>query len=122
MVRISQNTSNEQCRSKRPPKLLVKHNHDSSFMKSINASTAHVISFNGNHTAGSPMYLPTNDEPYFEQHFEVLELLGEGSFSQVFKVRSRDDGNLYAVKKSKLPFKSELNRKVRKTTARAARL
>lgn len=80
-------------------------------MKSINASTAHVISFNGINSL-SPVYSASNTESYFEQRFEVLELLGEGSFSQVFKVRSRDDGNMYAVKKSKLPFKSELNRKV----------
>lgn len=52
-------------------------------------------------------------DSYFEQCFEVIELLGEGSFSQVFKVRSKDDGCFYAVKKAKCPYKSEKHREER---------
>ena len=35
--------------------------------------------------------------------FEFLNKLGEGSFSNVFKVRRKSDGVLYALKKVKLP-------------------
>jgi NIMA (never in mitosis gene a)-related kinase len=34
--------------------------------------------------------------------FEVLDKLGEGAYSQVFRVRRRSDGQLYALKKVKL--------------------
>jgi serine/threonine protein kinase len=33
--------------------------------------------------------------------FEVLEMLGEGSFGKVFRVRKRDTGKLYAMKTMK---------------------
>ena len=33
--------------------------------------------------------------------FEVIGKMGEGSFGEAFKVRSRLDGQLYAIKKSK---------------------
>lgn len=33
--------------------------------------------------------------------FSVLAKLGEGSFGEAFKVRSKIDGQLYAVKKAK---------------------
>ena len=31
--------------------------------------------------------------------FEVLNKLGEGAFGQVFKVKRKADGNIYALKK-----------------------
>jgi len=34
--------------------------------------------------------------------FEVLKLLGKGSFSEVFKVKRISDGQEYAMKKVKL--------------------
>ena len=33
--------------------------------------------------------------------FEVLELLGEGSFGKVFRVKKRDNGKQYAMKTMK---------------------
>lgn len=39
--------------------------------------------------------------------------MGEGSFGQVFKVKSKEDGLLYAVKKSKEFFRSEHYRQER---------
>lgn len=37
----------------------------------------------------------------FITDFEVISKLGEGSFGEAFKVRSRIDGALYAIKKAK---------------------
>ena len=34
--------------------------------------------------------------------FEVLSKIGDGAFSQVFKVRRRSDGQIYALKKVKM--------------------
>jgi len=36
--------------------------------------------------------------------FEVISKIGEGSFGEAFKVRSRVDGNLYAIKKAKSKY------------------
>ena len=33
--------------------------------------------------------------------FEVIELIGEGSFGRVFKVKKRDTGKTYAMKSMK---------------------
>lgn len=41
----------------------------------------------------------------FEQEFEIISLLGSGSFGNVYKVVSKIDNMLYAVKKSKQEFK-----------------
>ncbi|KAI9502007.1 kinase-like domain-containing protein [Coemansia spiralis] len=41
---------------------------------------------------------------YFEHQFEIISRAGEGNFSSVFSVRSLDDGQLYAVKKTRQPF------------------
>lgn len=49
----------------------------------------------------SPLYDPSRSESYLEQCFEVLAKLGAGAFGEVFRVRSRDDGRLYAVKRSR---------------------
>ena len=41
---------------------------------------------------------------FFAENFELLQQIGSGSFADVFKVRSRKDGQLYAVKKTRYPF------------------
>ena len=41
---------------------------------------------------------------YFSANFEIIEMLGHGSFSFVYKVKSKSDGHIYAVKKSKYTF------------------
>ena len=40
----------------------------------------------------------------FATDFEVISKLGEGSFGEAFKVRSRLDGNIYAIKKAKSKY------------------
>lgn len=58
----------------------------------------------------SPFY--TNlDKLYFDQCFTRLSFLGSGSFGLVVKVQSKEDGKLYAVKKSRERFRSDADRK-----------
>ncbi|XP_041767443.1 membrane-associated tyrosine- and threonine-specific cdc2-inhibitory kinase [Anopheles merus] len=87
---------------RRPPKLMQPLN------RSINASMANVISFRLDDSRAelSALYNRHKPETYYEQCFEQLTKVGEGSFGEVFKVRSRTDGRLYAVKKSKTYFRS----------------
>ncbi|GAB0202404.1 serine protease 27-like [Grus japonensis] len=42
--------------------------------------------------------------------FQVLGRVGQGSFGEVYKVRSLDDGRLYAIKRSLRPFRGPLDR------------
>ena len=44
------------------------------------------------------------------KEFEILNHLGKGSYSNVYKVRRKTDGKIYAMKQVKLP---KLNRKER---------
>mmetsp|Transcript_8000 Transcript_8000/g.10636 ORF Transcript_8000/g.10636 Transcript_8000/m.10636 type:complete len:913 (+) Transcript_8000:147-2885(+) len=46
----------------------------------------------------------------FEDHFEVISTLGSGCSADVYKVLSKDDKNLYAVKKNKNQFKGKRDR------------
>ncbi|XP_067655184.1 membrane-associated tyrosine- and threonine-specific cdc2-inhibitory kinase-like [Haliotis asinina] len=48
---------------------------------------------------------------YFNQCFEIISKLGAGSFGEVFKVRSREDSRLYAVKRSQERFRGESDRR-----------
>ncbi|KAL5480049.1 hypothetical protein EMCRGX_G023667 [Ephydatia muelleri] len=59
----------------------------------------------------SPLYDEQSQKSFFEQCFDVIEKLGEGSFGEVFKVRSKEDGQLYAVKRSRQRFRGDLDRK-----------
>lgn len=59
------------------------------------------------------VYRPNLRESYFEQCFEVVDRIGEGSFGEVFKVRSKEDGQLYAVKKSLQLYRGETSRQER---------
>ena len=59
----------------------------------------------------SPHYNNQTRKSYFEQCFRVCEKLGEGSFGEVFRVLSCDDGKMYAVKKSHQQFKGKTDRR-----------
>lgn len=61
----------------------------------------------------SPHYKVESSKSYLEQCFDVCEKLGEGSFGEVYRVRSRDDGKMYAVKKSRQPFRGKVDRELK---------
>eukprot|EP00172_Hildenbrandia_rubra_P003362 Plantae.Rhodophyta-Hildenbrandia_rubra.ctg5275.p2 GENE.Plantae.Rhodophyta-Hildenbrandia_rubra.ctg5275~~Plantae.Rhodophyta-Hildenbrandia_rubra.ctg5275.p2 ORF type:complete len:661 (+),score=128.19 Plantae.Rhodophyta-Hildenbrandia_rubra.ctg5275:2-1984(+) len=50
------------------------------------------------------LIVASKEPRYHSLDFEVLDVAGEGSFSFVFKVRSRMDGAVYAVKRNKKPM------------------
>ncbi|XP_067421808.1 membrane-associated tyrosine- and threonine-specific cdc2-inhibitory kinase [Emydura macquarii macquarii] len=58
----------------------------------------------------SRLYNPACREPFFSQCFQLLGQLGRGSFGEVYKVRSKEDGRLYAVKRSVVPFRGASDR------------
>lgn len=49
----------------------------------------------------SRLYNPDREQSYFDQIFVKDLTIGEGSFGVVFKVKSREDDKLYAVKQLK---------------------
>uniref|UniRef100_G1TD56 Membrane-associated tyrosine- and threonine-specific cdc2-inhibitory kinase n=1 Tax=Oryctolagus cuniculus TaxID=9986 RepID=G1TD56_RABIT len=61
-------------------------------------------------TLQSPGYDPSRPESFFQQNFQRLGRLGHGSYGEVFKVRSKEDGRLYAVKRSMSPFRGPKDR------------
>lgn len=61
----------------------------------------------------SSFYDKNKNETYFEQCYEVIGKVGEGSFGEVFKVRSKEDGKFYAVKKTRFHHKGESYRRER---------
>ncbi|XP_023081542.1 membrane-associated tyrosine- and threonine-specific cdc2-inhibitory kinase [Piliocolobus tephrosceles] len=70
------------------------------------------VSFRGkvSETLQSPGYDPSRPESFFQQSFQRLSRLGHGSYGEVFKVRSKEDGRLYAVKRSMSPFRGPKDR------------
>ncbi|XP_036166467.1 membrane-associated tyrosine- and threonine-specific cdc2-inhibitory kinase isoform X2 [Myotis myotis] len=58
----------------------------------------------------SPSYDPSRPESFFQQSFQRLGRLGRGSYGEVFKVRSKEDGQLYAIKRSMSPFRGPKDR------------
>ncbi len=47
---------------------------------------------------------------YFADNFEILELVGHGCFSVVYKVRSKRDDQIFALKKTKSSYKGNSDR------------
>ena len=58
----------------------------------------------------SPHYNAAVNASYFEQCFDNLGELGKGSFGVVYKARSRDTGEIFAVKKSTKRYKGTRDR------------
>ncbi|KAK7063100.1 Protein kinase, membrane associated tyrosine threonine 1 [Halocaridina rubra] len=61
----------------------------------------------------SPVYCAEKTALYFEQCFVIEERLGVGSFGEVFKVRSKEDGRFYACKRTLLRYRGEGDRRRR---------
>ncbi|KAG1667257.1 Membrane-associated tyrosine- and threonine-specific cdc2-inhibitory kinase [Nymphon striatum] len=59
----------------------------------------------------SQHYNESSEELYFDQCFRVESKIGEGSFGEVFKVRSIDDRKVYAVKRSLQKFRGDWDRR-----------
>ncbi|XP_041466995.1 membrane-associated tyrosine- and threonine-specific cdc2-inhibitory kinase-like [Lytechinus variegatus] len=59
----------------------------------------------------SPHYNQSSGELYFDQCFRVERRLGAGSFGEVFKVQSKEDGGYYAVKRSRDRFRGESDKR-----------
>lgn len=72
------------------------------------------VSFHGAKNQQPPLHSHLYDaskrELYFRQCFQQLSCLGRGSFGEVYKVRCKEDGKLYAVKRSVEPFRGEGDR------------
>lgn len=58
-------------------------------------------------------YDKTKNESYFEQCFDQIVRIGEGSFGEVFRVRSKEDGKFYAIKKMRFTHRGENYRRER---------
>lgn len=59
----------------------------------------------------SPHYNIKSGQLFFDQCFHLISKLGEGSFGEVFKVQSKEDGRFYAVKRSRERFRGEGDKK-----------
>jgi len=59
----------------------------------------------------SQHYDSTNKASYFEQAFTIEEKIGAGCFGTVYKVRSKEDGKLYAVKIAREKYRGLSDRK-----------
>ncbi|CAF0897874.1 unnamed protein product [Adineta steineri] len=58
----------------------------------------------------SPFYTKSNTSTYWDQCFEHVECIGRGSFAEVYKVRNKDDNQLYAIKRSLTKFRGKSDR------------
>ncbi|EFA80222.1 putative protein serine/threonine kinase [Heterostelium album PN500] len=72
--------------------------------------------FDATNTHGNGM-IPTSYNPNvqtsrYHGDFEELQLLGQGGFGQVVKVKNRLDGRYYAIKKIKLDSDQNLNKRI----------
>ncbi|KAL3842302.1 hypothetical protein ACJMK2_020332 [Sinanodonta woodiana] len=72
---------------------------------------AQLVSFRSSESNGSILKFGEGTKDYFQENFEIISKLGAGSFGEVFKVRCREDGQLYAVKKSQERFRGESDRR-----------
>ena len=59
----------------------------------------------------SKLYDENNKELFFKQCFDIKDRIGSGSFADVFKVVSKDDGQPYAIKVTRDKFRGDKDRK-----------
>lgn len=59
------------------------------------------------------------DEDIFESKFVVLEVMGKGAFSQVVKVKDRQNDAVYAIKKARGVFEGVKDRLVPTVNSKA---
>lgn len=115
--------NNDVRKKKKPPKLYpkdynVRLNHTEAHAISFRSSSSSLLSStpksrNNSLDLSSSFYDKAKNESYFDQCFENIRKLGEGSFGEVFKVRSKEDGKFYAIKKTRFHYKSESYRRER---------
>lgn len=75
---------------------------------------AQIVSFRSSKTDDSVLsdrYNQHSRDLYFNQCFQVISQLGVGSFGEVYKVKSKEDGKLYAIKKSRDRFRGQSDRR-----------
>ncbi|KAA0202794.1 hypothetical protein HAZT_HAZT011213 [Hyalella azteca] len=63
--------------------------------------------------AESPIYNAQHSKSYFEQCYEIEDKLGKGSFGEVYRVRCKESGKVYACKKTILKFRGDSDRRRR---------
>ena len=56
------------------------------------------------------LYNTADQLTYLDQCFDEKRLIGSGCFGEVFSARSRLDGRMYAIKKSRQRFRSDADR------------
>ncbi|XP_023036532.1 membrane-associated tyrosine- and threonine-specific cdc2-inhibitory kinase [Drosophila willistoni] len=89
--------------------------HAISFRETNSSSPSHSLPLiaNNNEDVDANSSSSFGNSSHFELCFERLAKLGEGSFGEVFQVRDRSDGQMYAVKISKQLFRGEQYRSER---------
>lgn len=96
-------------REQAPPKPPTKY--PSRLLGKLSQQKAQGISFKSNDTSlYNKHYNEDTKELYFEKCFEIDSKLGVGSFGEVYKVKSKEDGKYYAVKRSRERFRGNLDR------------
>lgn len=106
-------------RTPRPPRPPIKSCPPVSriFRSPESLNQPHVVSFKPerDEIIESPLYDVASRQLYFEQCFVIKEKLGAGAFGEVYKVESKEDGRIYAVKRSSQRFRGEWDRRNRLT-------
>ena len=65
---------------------------------------ANILNFEEDREGKMRVKLTQVQSGYFVNNFEVISKIGEGSFGEAFKVRSKMDGQVYAIKKAKAKY------------------